>query len=171
MDAVGPGGVDKLAEPAISQGRAELGAGPLDGVVPKRVELLRRIARGGGELPLAGGDRANCKVPSLAACGDLNQRPLPYQAVSHDHLTLVRAGCATFIATVGVRQCPPWPGGSGTHVARSLPGLAVSPGRWARTVPLRRWGKDHGSQWWRSAGPPAHHGVHLCYWVVQCRPG
>src|SRR5690242_8869599 len=52
MGAVGAGGVDELAEPALGHGRAEPAAGALDGVVPQRVELLRRIVRGGGELPL-----------------------------------------------------------------------------------------------------------------------
>src|SRR6185369_233177 len=52
LDAVRPGGMDKLAGPAVSQGRAEPAAGALDGVVPERVELLWRIVRGGGELPL-----------------------------------------------------------------------------------------------------------------------
>src|ERR1700690_177978 len=40
MGAVGPGSVDELTEPAVSQGRAEPAAGALDGVVPQRVELL-----------------------------------------------------------------------------------------------------------------------------------
>jgi hypothetical protein len=52
MDAVRPGSVDELLEPAVSQGRAEPAAGPLNGVVPERVELRWRVVCGCGEFPL-----------------------------------------------------------------------------------------------------------------------
>ena len=49
---VGRRGVDELVEPAVGQGRVEPGAGPLDGAVPERVELLGGVVGGGGELPV-----------------------------------------------------------------------------------------------------------------------
>ena len=39
--AVGPAGVDELAEAAVGQGGAEPCPGPSDGAVPQRVELFR----------------------------------------------------------------------------------------------------------------------------------
>ena len=49
---VGPGDVDELVEPAVGQGRGEPRAGPLDGAVPERVELVGGVVGGGGELPV-----------------------------------------------------------------------------------------------------------------------
>jgi hypothetical protein len=52
LGAIGPGVVDELVKAALSQGRAKPAAGALDGVVPERVKLLRRVVAGRGELPL-----------------------------------------------------------------------------------------------------------------------
>jgi hypothetical protein len=42
----------ELVESAFGQGRREPGAGPFDGTVPPRVELVRSVGRGGVELPV-----------------------------------------------------------------------------------------------------------------------
>ena len=49
---VRPGRVDQLVEPAVGQGRVEPDAGPGDGAVPERVQLLGCVVGGGLELPV-----------------------------------------------------------------------------------------------------------------------
>jgi hypothetical protein len=52
VPAVRRGGVDQLVRAATGQRRAETDPGPADGVVPQRVEVLRRVPGRRGELPV-----------------------------------------------------------------------------------------------------------------------
>ena len=61
--------VHGLVEPAVGQGRPQRRAGPLDRVVPERVELLGGVVGGGGEVPVG------AAVPAEALPGSPSGSP------------------------------------------------------------------------------------------------